>query len=259
MKIAFRNAEAPCTEARAPAATRAQLEAAQDNHRTLRHLRLGDALIQENLITMAQRDAALAVQGTERGKRLGEILVEMGAVSRESVRRVLVERLGIPVVDLRRFPIDNDALAALPACLAHQHTMMPLFRSAARITVAIENPMAFEALHELEAFCGLKVEPVMASRQDLLHAIDRHYGPAEVSEPCARPEAANEADDTLARLVHRLVVEACEADTRDIRIEFDFAQRAPVPNEVRVVITLKQDGIARIIQGLDLRRPLHHG
>ena len=40
--------------------TREQLDGALARRKTMSHLRLGDALVQENLITAGQRDAALA-------------------------------------------------------------------------------------------------------------------------------------------------------------------------------------------------------
>jgi energy-coupling factor transporter ATP-binding protein EcfA2 len=48
---------------------------------------LGDLLVKENLISVAQRDAALARQKTTRG-RLGEVLIELGYLSAEALHNV---------------------------------------------------------------------------------------------------------------------------------------------------------------------------
>ena len=47
--------------------------------------RLGDILLKSNAISPAQLDAAIAAQGKQRDKRLGEILVELGIISREAL------------------------------------------------------------------------------------------------------------------------------------------------------------------------------
>src|ERR1043166_9416912 len=43
--------------------------------------RLGDLLVKNGTITQAQLDAAIAVQGKRRVQRVGELLVEQGALS----------------------------------------------------------------------------------------------------------------------------------------------------------------------------------
>jgi len=169
--------------------TRAQLDSALLRRKTMSHLRLGDALVQENLITRADRDAALAMQGSDRRKLLGEILVENGVVTREQVRQVLAEQLGVPSVNLTRFEFDPEAVKAVCAELARKYLVMPLYRTGTRIAVAIENPLSWEALQELEHSTGLKVDPAMASHADLVAAIAQFYG--AVGEVEAQP--ANES------------------------------------------------------------------
>ena len=49
--------------------------------------RLGDILVKSGTITQAQLDAAIALQDRRRDKRLGEMLVEQGAMTRERAAR----------------------------------------------------------------------------------------------------------------------------------------------------------------------------
>jgi signal transduction histidine kinase len=156
--------------------TREQLEAALLRQKTMTHLRLGDALVQENLITPEQRDRALATQALDRRKLLGEILVIQGAVTADQVRRVLVEQLGLPSVDLARFPCGPECVDALPEALARKLMAVALYRTETRIAIALENPTAWEALRELEGATGLKVDAAMASRADIVAFLDRTHG-----------------------------------------------------------------------------------
>jgi len=210
-------------------ATRDQLDSALMRRKTMSHLRLGDALVQENVITAEQRDAALAMQGGDRRKLLGEILVENGAVTREQVRQVLAEQLGVPSVNLTRFEYDPEAVKAVSAELARKHLVMPLYRTDTRIAVGIENPLSWEALQELEIFTGLKVDPAMAARSDLLAAIAQFYGGiAEIPvQPVAQSRAAespNEelvcgSDDALVALANRMMMDAYDQGAFSIHIE----------------------------------------
>lgn len=156
-------------------ATRKHLQAAVLRRKTMSHLRLGDALIQERLITVAQRDAALAAQALDRGRLLGEILVDAGVVTPEVIRRVLVDQLGVPSVSLGSIGHEPDAVAAVSAALARKYVAMPLYRSEGRIAIAMENPLWWDAVKELESSSGLGVDPVMAARNELLAAIGVHY------------------------------------------------------------------------------------
>ena len=215
--------------------TREQLDCALVRRKTMSHLRLGDALVQENLITAFERDTALAMQRVDSRKPLGEILVENGAVTREELRRVLAEQLGVPSVDLTRFRYDPHAVEAVSASLARKHMAMPLYRTETRIAVAIENPLSWEALTELELFTGLKVDPAMAGRGALQAAIAQFYGGVAADEQHA-PDDAKPADNTLVWLANRMIGEACDQGTFDIHIE-------SIPGDQAGCVRFRVDGV----------------
>jgi type II secretory ATPase GspE/PulE/Tfp pilus assembly ATPase PilB-like protein len=210
---------------------REQLEAGRLCQKTMTHLRLGDALVQEGLITAEQRDAAVAMQAADRRRPLGEILVEMGAVRGEDIRSVLVEQLGVPSVNLARFQYDPHAVKAISADLARKYMVMPLYRTSTRISVGIENPLWWEALQELESFTGLKVDPALAAREDLLAAIAQIYGgvadgaqPAHVGgeaqiEPGAAEPGKEEVTDWDVWFVNKIIMDAYDQGVSDIHIE----------------------------------------
>ena len=75
--------------------------------------RIGTTMIDRGLITNEQLDAALELQRTT-GRRVGEILVEMGAISRFELARVLADHMGVPFVDLRAKPPDPILASAAP-------------------------------------------------------------------------------------------------------------------------------------------------
>jgi len=232
--------------------TNEQLEAALKKQRAMRHLRLGDALMQESLINDKHLGDALAVQSADRKKPLGEILVEMGVTSKDTIKRVLVEKLGIPLVDLRKFQYEPNAIRAVSAEMAHKHTALPLYRTTTRIAVAMEDPMNWEALQALEFFTGLKVDPVLASREDLVFMIGQFYGVKEARENISElvaelgvaeeetetfvGEVVNDSDNTLVRLVNKMIADAVQQEVSDIHIESIPGNR---PSRVR----FRKDGV----------------
>ena len=226
--------------------TREDLEVALRQQATMPRRKLGEVLIQDKLVTQQQLDTALAQQAVDRHKLLGEILVEMGAVTREAIRKVLVGQLGVPSVNLARFQYDPNAIKAVSYDLARKYLVMPLYRTDKRIAVGIENPLSWEALHELEFFTGLKVDPVMAAREDLQAAIAQFYDSEIDSEKIAqlvvklgkesltvertKEEDVTESDNTLVRLVNKMIMDAYDQGASDIHIE---SRAGGLPSRVR--------------------------
>lgn len=216
--------------------TQEQVEAALERQRRMPQTRLGDALVQEGVISESELKQALEMQSLDRKQQLGSILIGMGVVEKEVVNRVLAQKLGIPFVSLTHFRFDPDLLKSVPASLIRQHNVMPLFQSGNRLAVAIENPLATGPLQELSFATRLKVEPVMASPDELREAIRRYYDAdnerenldALVSElnstknPLAATmavERLTDSDNTLVRLVNQIIMDAYRSGASDIHIE----------------------------------------
>lgn len=67
----------------------------------------------------AQRwSAAPREQKGQRKQPLGELLIEMGVVDRDTVRKVMAHKLGIPFVNLREFKVPRDVIPQVPASMA---------------------------------------------------------------------------------------------------------------------------------------------
>jgi type II secretory ATPase GspE/PulE/Tfp pilus assembly ATPase PilB-like protein len=234
--------------------TQEQIESALQNQKEMPHIRLGEALLQEKLITEKQLNEALELQSKDRKMHLGEILVTMDVVKRETIRRVLAQKLGIPLVVLRKFEFDPNLIKTMPVDLVRKYNVMPLYRTEARLVVAMENPLEFEALQALAFFTKLKIDPVMASSEDIGVAIKRFYGGGGRSEsmedlvdelgagnePVGHAHAQNdditESDNTLVRLVNKIILDAYEEGASDIHIE---AMKGKKPTRVR----FRKDGV----------------
>ena len=234
--------------------SQAQVEKALQHQKEMPHIRLGEALLQEGLISVAQLEESLALQSRDRKTHLGEILVEMEVINRETIRRVLAQKLGIPLVSLRKFDFDLNLIKSVPADLVRKHQIMPLYRTETRMVVALENPLAREGLQALGFYIKLKIDPVMASVDDLAVSIRKFYGSQGSresmedlvfelggTEPSSLANAAgaddvSESDNTLVRLVNKIIMDAHEEGASDIHIETMKGSR---PTRVR----FRKDGV----------------
>lgn len=200
---------------------------------TKTNYKLGDVLVNEKLITQDQLEAALIKQKQDKKKALGEIIVGMGLVDEETIKRMLVKKLGIPFVDIKNYSIDISAVMLVPSSFIYKHTIMPLLRRNKTLVVAMENPMIWEPLNELRFLTNMNVIPVMASKDDILDAIklckslEGSQNIDEIATDLVCVEGSEESgeeniaesDNTLVMLVNKVIIDAYYQGASDIHVE----------------------------------------
>jgi hypothetical protein len=75
--------------------------------------RLGDVLVASGLVSLDEIEAALQCQQETR-QRLGQILVEQGALTEAQLANALADHLGVPFVDLETTAPDPALLVHVP-------------------------------------------------------------------------------------------------------------------------------------------------
>ena len=134
---------------------------------------LGQVLVARNLVTEQQIASALELQ-TGSGKRLGEVLVDMGALDERSLVDALADFFEMPVTDLRRDTPDPMALALVPEAIAREHLAIPVHLGDDGLRVAVAQP-SDELRFLLAATTGHSVRLTLAPMTDIRWAIDRSY------------------------------------------------------------------------------------
>src|ERR1700754_2870111 len=137
--------------------------------------KLGEILVRENLISPQHLREALDYQ-REHGGRLGFNLVKLGLVSDDMITAVLSRQYGIPSVNLDLFNIDPAVLRLIPQEVAQKHSVLPLSRVGATLTLAKVDPTNVFALDDVKFMTGLNVEPVVVAQGSVKIAIAKYYG-----------------------------------------------------------------------------------
>src|SRR5262249_33757694 len=101
--------------------------------------RLGQSMVDRGLITKEDLERALEHQRETR-KRLGEALIEIGAVTSFQVSQALAEHLGVPFVDLELHPPDVMLAGMIPEEVARRYCALPVERWSGQVVVAMANP-----------------------------------------------------------------------------------------------------------------------
>ena len=140
--------------------------------------RLGDLLVEAELVSSQQIKEALALQ-EKTGKQLGNIVIAKGWVNDQDVLQLLSRQLGVPYVRLRSHIYDPAVVALLDRNVARRLKVLPLFKVRGVLFLATSSPQAMPILDEVEEHVGCTVRPVLAVREDILRAINEQAPGAE--------------------------------------------------------------------------------
>jgi hypothetical protein len=125
---------------------------------------LGDSLLDLGFVTRGAIERIVSEQGAAREIPLGEALVAKGLLERADLQTALAHKMGYPLVDLTRFPIDIAAARKLSQKAMIEHSALPLMQHGDQLIVAVDDLAQVPRLQALQALAGLKVVPVLASR-----------------------------------------------------------------------------------------------
>jgi len=136
--------------------------------------RLGELLVRENLISLAQLQKAQEEQ-RKTGARLGYSLTKLGIINEEELTTFLSKQYGVPSINLAEFEISLDVIQLIPPELAKRHQLIPVNRAGATLIVAMSDPSNIYAIDDLKFRTGLNIEVVVASEVAIDEGIQRYY------------------------------------------------------------------------------------
>jgi len=225
--------------------------------------KLGEILVRENLISPQHLREALDYQ-REHGGRLGFNLVKLGLISDDMITAVLSRQYGIPSVNLDLFNIDSTVLSLIPQEVAQKHSVLPLSRVGATLTLAMVDPTNVFAMDDVKFMTGLNVEPVVVAEGSVQLAIAKYYGSSREIELASTPsdegslEKAVKSSNGNGSITHADLVSLDSIDfetgqTEDVEVVEDneeidlstlsrMSEDAPV---VRLVNVLLVDALRR--------------
>ncbi len=139
---------------------------------------IGSILLDVELVTQQDIDQALELQ-KQTGKRLGEVLVQLGAVSDDDIRWALAEQLNLPYVNIRKDQVDVDVATLLPEKLARRYHVIPILKIDRELTVVVDDPLNTTIIQDIERITKSEVKISLGRTSDILLAIDEIYGSSE--------------------------------------------------------------------------------
>ncbi len=136
--------------------------------------RIGELLVESGLVSRDDFEKILSEQkGTS--KRIGELIVDKGICSEYDIAAALSSQLGIPCVDLKAAAIESAAIQIVSERLAHRHQIVPISVRGRDLHVAMADPFSHEALEDIQFATGYRIQPYISTHSDILWAIEKHY------------------------------------------------------------------------------------
>ncbi|MDF0535228.1 ATPase, T2SS/T4P/T4SS family [Shewanella sp. A32] len=199
-------------------------------------MRLGDLLVQEQIITEEQLLSALAEQ-KKTGRKLGRTLIDMAYISEDQLLQFLSQQLNIPLMDISRLAIPASVVNLLTEGQARRFRALVISATSDSVQVAMSDPADLQALDELELLLApRRLTLAVVKEQQLFDAFDNLYRLtghiAEMAGQLEEEYAADEQFDlatltqgdsdnetTVVKLLQTIFEDAVQVRASDIHIE----------------------------------------
>lgn len=191
--------------------------------------KLGDLLKEENLIT--EQDVVEALSNKREDQKLGDALVEQGYITEKQLLEALEVHLHVESVSLYQYPIDEELIDLVSKEDARKNVLIPIKQEEHRLIVAMQDPLDFYAIEDLELATGFHVHPVIATKEDILQTINRLY---DLDENFLESAVGEEAP--AVRVFNQLLETGVTLRASDIHID---------PSESSVAVRYRVDGMLR--------------
>lgn len=226
-----------------------------------KRLRLGELLLENNLITEEQLNIALEEQKAK-GIKLGEAIIGLGYVTQDVINDLLCQQLNIDFVDLRKIEIDDSIARMVGEKVVRKYMLLPFAlddRQANVIKVAMEDPMNIMAIDDIGIITGMTVQPYLSTHAYISTAIDKLYGKSQanaIAEQFMKEQGSGDDADNaeenkrqedvdnspVVKLVNNIIEGGVRQRASDIHIE---------PFEYNVRVRYRIDGVLREIISYD--------
>ncbi|MDI1276440.1 GspE/PulE family protein [Methylobacter sp.] len=225
-----------------------------------RKIRIGDLLVQNQIITQEQLVSALAEQ-KKTGRQLGRTLINLNFVNETELLNFLSQQLKIPFLDISQYPRKPEIIKRLSEALARRFRVLLLEYNEFDVLLAMADPTDLMGLDELTRVLKKTIRPVVVRESDLLLAIDQSYRRTDEIDNLAEQlrsdmseddnidlnlllTSADAADAPVVKLLKSVFEDAVKVRVSDIHIE---------PQEHKLYIRFRVDGVLHQLTEADLK------
>lgn len=206
-------------------------------------------LLEKGVINKEQFEK-IRLENINTDKSFEEIIKQHNFASEEELARAKAEVINVPFVKLAETSVSPQALSLVPEVVAKRFTLFPIAydKSTNTLSVAMANPLDFEAIEFVEKKSGCKIKPFLSVESEIGPCIEERYAKSlagEVTEALKETAKPREVIDIsklgkvireapIAKIVSTVLEFAVKSRASDVHIE---------PQEDKTRVRYRIDGI----------------
>jgi type IV pilus assembly protein PilB len=136
--------------------------------------RVGDLLVENGYVTREQVEECVAEQ-TKSKSKLCTALIEMGYLSERDLVHFVANHLRVPYMDLDGYELDIEVIKYIPPEYAKKHQLVPVDRMGGMLSVAVVYPLHDDVVQELENMTRLTIKQVVCPKGEIDRVIRNYY------------------------------------------------------------------------------------
>ncbi len=222
-----------------------------------------DILIRRQILGPDQLEEAKHVQ-QQTGVKLQDALVKLEYATMEQIMTAIAEFHGLQFIDLTDVTIPAAVVELVPESVARENVVLPLAQDNGALKIIMSDPSDFDTVQKLQFILNKDIQPVLAPREQIIEAINRHYGQSETesvdsmlaeftdtaidfTETESTSSASfEESDAPVVKLCNLIIQEAVSLRASDIHIE-PFADRVRIRYRIDGVLVERDSPPRRLL------------
>ncbi len=222
-----------------------------------------DILVRRQVLSPDQLEEAKALQ-QQTGAKLADTLVKLNYATTEEVMTAVAEFHGLQFVDLTEVTIPAAVVELVPESVARENLVLPLAQENGALKIIMSDPSDFDTVQKLQFILNKDIQPVLAPREQIVEAINRHYGQSETESvdsmlaeftdtaidftetESSQAASTDESDAPVVKLVNLIIQEAVSLRASDIHVE-PFADRIRIRYRIDGVLVERDSPPRRLL------------
>src|SRR3954451_22427002 len=223
-----------------------------------------DVLVRKQILRPDQLEESRAL-AQQQGAKLADVLVKQGYATTEQVMSAIAEFNGIQFIDLTEVTIPPAVVELVPESVARENVVLPLASDGPILKIIMSDPSDMATMEKLQFILNKQITPVLAPKEQIVEAINRHYGQSETesvdsmlaeftdtaidfteTESTKAGADGGDNDAPVIKLVNLLIQEAVSLRASDIHIE-PFADRIRIRYRIDGVLVERDSPPRRLL------------
>ena len=140
--------------------------------------KFAEVLIKQRLISPEQYLEAEA-HAKRSGGRPADALIRLGYATGEQVMKAVARQYGLDFCDLAEVTIPPHVVELVPESVARENQIIPLSHENNALQIVMSDPNDLDTIEKLRFILNKDIQPVLSDREDIITAINTHYGQSE--------------------------------------------------------------------------------